>query len=96
MVWYILFGFFAAFGLLSAIWTLLGFLLPAKCQCSLLLLCDPEEELAMLQRLLWLRDLGFLRCKICLSGRSLSEEQRQTLLQRYQNIEFYDPVDPED
>lgn len=96
MIWYVLLGLLAAFGLLCALWTMFGFVLPGSRRCGIMLLCSPEEEKNILRRLLWLRELGFLRCRIFLSGRTLTEMQRSRLQQRYGNIEFYDPAQPED
>ena len=96
MIWYVLLGFLAAFGLLSMAWTLFGILLPGSRRGAVVLLCQPQQEMALLRRCLWLREMGFLRCRIYLSGRSLCDEQRQYLQQRYQDIEFFDPYQPGD
>ena len=93
MIWFVLLGFLAAFGLLSAMWAIFGFLLPGSRRCAVVLLCEPDAEWLLLQRLLWLRQLGLLRCQIFLSGRGLTEQQRRQILQ-YNDIEICDSAQP--
>ena len=95
MIWFVLLGFLAAFGLLSALWAIFGFLLPGSHRCGVVLLCEPDAEWLLLHRLLWLRQLGLLRCRIFLSGRGLTEQQRRQL-QQYNDIQFYDSAQPRD
>lgn len=94
MVWYVLLGVLAAFGLFCTFWVMLGWLLPGSRRCNLVLLCSPREEAALLRRLLWLRELGLLRCGIWLSGRGLTSHQRHHIQLKYSTIEFYDPESP--
>ena len=94
MILYVLLGLLAAFGLLCALWALFGCFLPGSCRCTLILRCRAQEENGLLRRLLWLRELGLLRCRIVLSGCGISNEQREILLRRYGDIEFCDPEQP--
>lgn len=94
MIGYVLLGLLAAFGLFCALWVLLGFLLPGSRRCTIILLCMPKNESALLRRLLWLRETGLLRCNIVLSGRGLTDVQRRHIRQRYPSIEFCDPDMP--
>ena len=94
MIWYIMLGTLAAFGLFCVLWVLLGCLLPGSQRCTVVLLCEPKEELALLRRLLWIRELGLFRCGILLSGQGLSPGQRLQIRQKYRSIEFCDPEFP--
>ena len=94
MIWYVLLGLLAAFGLVCVLWVLLGLMLPGSRRCTVMLLCNPKEETALLRRFLWLRELGLLRCGILLSGQGLSAHQRHQLRQKYHSIEFCDPARP--
>lgn len=91
MMWYVLLGLLAAFGLLCILWALFGFLLPGCSRCAVVMLCKPEREAPLLRRLLWLRELGVLRCGILLSGRGLTVQQRRHIQHKYHCVEFYDP-----
>ena len=94
MIWYVLLGLLAAFGLLCIMWVLFGFLLPGSSRCTVVVLCRPGREASLLRRFLWLRELGLLRCTILLSGRGLTAQQRRHIQQKYRSIEFYDPELP--
>jgi len=94
MMWYVLLGMLAAFGLICLLWTVFGLLLPGSRRCTLVLLCDPKEEAALLRRLLWLREMGLLRCGILLSGREFSLQQRRHIQRKYLSVEFCDPELP--
>ena len=50
----------AAFGLLSMVWVLLGWLLPSGRGC--VLVCYGEADMGMISRWKWLQSLGLLRC----------------------------------
>ena len=90
MIWYVVLGLLAAFGLFCVFWTLFGFLLPGSSRCTVVLLCKPEREAAVLRRFLWLRELGALRCSILIVGRGLSPCQRRHIQRKYHFVEFYD------
>ena len=52
----------AAFGLLSMVWALLGWWLPAGKGCALVCLGAPD--LGIVSRWKWLQSLGLLRCPL--------------------------------
>jgi len=58
----IVFGTLAAFGALSILWTVLGWLLPAGQGCVLVCYGTPDE--GILSRWKWLKGLGLLRCPL--------------------------------
>ena len=62
MAGYILLGTLAAFGLLSVLWTLLGWLLPSG--RGLVLVCMEHPDPGVLARYRWLRGMGFLSCPL--------------------------------
>lgn len=71
MAGYVIVGMLAAFGLLCALWVMFGWLLPGgNGGC---LICA-AKELCLVKRLLWLRELGLLRCPICVYGADTDEE----------------------
>ncbi|MBE6977811.1 MAG: hypothetical protein E7438_04125 [Ruminococcaceae bacterium] len=94
MMGYVVLGLLAAFGGYCVLWALFGFLLPGNCRCTMVVLCSPTDESALLRRLLWLRETGLLRCGLLLSGRGLNSRQRQRLRQKFPSIEFCDPEEP--
>ena len=59
---YFVLGTLAAFGLLSLLWTLLGWLLPEEKGCAVVFWGFPEPEI--LTKIKWLRNLGFLSCPV--------------------------------
>lgn len=62
MAGYILVGTLAAFGALSMLWTLLGWLLPGAKGCVLVCWGVPDE--GILSRFWWLRGTGLLTCPL--------------------------------
>lgn len=62
MGWYILLGTLAAFGALSAVWAILGFLLPGVRGCVLVCMGVPDEGTRSRYR--WLRGMGLLNCPL--------------------------------
>ena len=64
MWWELLWTFFAAWGIFSALWTLIGGWLSGSKPITLVLLCPNDRTHAALLRLRWLSQLGFLRCRI--------------------------------
>ena len=59
---YFVVGALCAFGLLSALWAVLGWLLPGGKGCALVCWGMPDEEI--LARAAWLRSLGLLECPL--------------------------------
>ena len=94
MMLYVLLGLLAAFGLFCVLWVIFGFLLPGSRRCTVILLCNPSDEAAMLSRLLWLREMSLLRCKVLLSGRGIAARQRAQIRKKYHFVEFCDPEEP--
>lgn len=74
MAWYICLGTMAAFGLLSAVWCLLGWLLPAGDE--VLVCCGGTDAHAVARRYLWLRGMGLIRCPLILVGCDLSPPEQ--------------------
>ena len=62
MAGYVVLGALAAFGLLSALWAALGWLLPSGKGCALV--CRGEPDPGIVSRWKWLRGLGLLRCPL--------------------------------
>ena len=88
MFWYVLFGFFAAFGVLCALWTVFGRLLPASGKCNVAIVCQKDREIPVLRRFCWLWGLGLICCDLTLIDSSLNAAQRQYIRQRYPYIHF--------
>lgn len=65
MAGYILLGFLAAFGALSALWAIFGWLLPANRKGLLIYVGD--ETGFFVRRYLWLRGLGLISCPLILT-----------------------------
>ena len=78
MAGYICIGTLAAFGLLSMLWCLFGWLLPSGKNGVLICIGDP----VFLHRFLWLRSLGLLRCSLRVPEGDFSPKQRDELLER--------------
>jgi len=62
MAGYVLVGALAAFGLLSVLWAVLGWLLPDG--KGMVLVCAGVPQEGILSRFRWLRGMGFLRCPL--------------------------------
>lgn len=62
MAGYIIVGTLAAFGAMSLLWALLGWLLPGGQGCVLVCWGQPDE--GILSRYRWLRGTGLLRCTL--------------------------------
>ena len=72
MAGYVIMGALAAFGLLSAGWACLGWLLPSGQGCALV--CYGMADEGILSRWKWLQSLGLLRCPlICVTDEQCHE-----------------------
>ena len=92
MILYVILGTLAAFGLLSGLWVLFGWLLPGSSESVLLFLCSPEKKPGpVLLRYRWLRELHLIRGPLILVGSDLSEQAQQRIRQRYRGVEFCSP-----
>ena len=76
MAGYIILGAFGAFGCLSLLWALLGWLLPAGQGCALVCYGEPDE--GILSRYLWLRGVGLLRCPLLAVVPSQTDSSAET------------------
>ena len=75
VVGYIVLGTLAAFGLVSALWVLYGFLLPINRGGGLYAPARPGvTEDSFARRYLWLRELGLMRCGVAVVDCGMSEE----------------------
>ncbi len=88
MFWYVFLGFFAAFGVLCAFWTLLGLILPVKSVCRMTMQCPPEQEIAALRRFCWLHEMGLLRMQLTVIDSHLTLRQKRMIAERFPYIEF--------
>ncbi len=80
MVGFVLIGALAAFGLVSALWALTGWLLPGGHGGGAVCLCKPGlKNLATIRRFCLLRDLGLFRGPIWLVNCGLPEEEMREL-----------------
>lgn len=92
MLGYICLGTLAAFGLLSGLWALFGWLLPGSRGSALLFLCRPGKDVSwVLARYRWLRDLGLIRGPLLIIGSSLSPQEQERIRQRHRDVEFWNP-----
>lgn len=85
MGWYVLLGFLAAYGALSALWACFGWLLPGLKGCAVVYLGSPGEGIR--RRYRWLRGLGLIGCPfLAVSADRETEEievcSREDLLDR--------------
>ena len=71
MAGYFVLGTLAAFGLLSLMWLLLGWLLPREKDCAVVFRETPEPEI--LTRFTWMKSLGLLHCPVMI----LSDGQQE-------------------
>lgn len=86
MAGYICFGALAAFGLLSVLWVLFGWLLPGSGEGWILFPGKPGK-LHFVTRYLWLKGLGLVSCPLILMDLGLTEQERQWLSSK--EIEIY-------
>lgn len=89
MFWYVFFGFFSAFGVVSALCVLLGLLFSGKGPCTLTLHCPQGRELWILRRVCWLCEMGLLRARLIVLDSGLNQRQQQMICRRYPYITFY-------
>lgn len=68
-------GTLAAFGLLSVLWVLFGWLLTGKGE-GWILCPGKSDALAFVARYLWLKGLGLVSCPLILVDLGLTEQER--------------------
>ena len=88
MIFYVFIGAFAAFGVLCAVWVLFGQFLPASGKSEIAVRCPRKNEIPLLRRFCWLRDMGLLRCELTVLDSSLNTAQQYYIRQRYPYIHF--------
>lgn len=89
MLGYIFLGALAAFGLLSGLWAMFGWLLPGGRGSVSIFFCRPgQAEDWALSRYCCLRDFGLLQGPLLIVGSSLPPEDQERLRQRHDGIEF--------
>lgn len=66
MFWYVIIGFLAAFGVLCALWVVLGSWLTNAAPCRIVLFPAPGREGVAARRFLWLRELGLIKGRLTL------------------------------
>lgn len=69
----ILIGLFAAYGFLAAAWTLAGMLRKKRYDGVLIVSGSGEDKLALMAKLLWLREMSLLECPIALTASGIDE-----------------------
>lgn len=92
MVLYMVIGALAAFGLVCALWAVLGWLFADDTGAALVCVVRPGgAEEAVLRRYGWLRDLGIYRGPLILLGQDITPEEAEMLLRQEPGIEFCEP-----
>lgn len=89
MVWFIVIGVAAAWGVLSVACLLFGWLLPKDRRGLVLYFCREEtcaESVIFEYR--WLRDLGFLAGPLLLVDSTVTPKEREILERKYPEIVF--------
>lgn len=88
MIWYVIFGFFAAVGVLFLLWLMIGAFLPAGCECVLAVCCRPGSERAVTRRYRWLRELGILHGSLIILNSDLPLHKQEEFTQHYPGVRF--------
>ncbi len=88
MIWFVLVGFLAAVGFLTILWLCAGFFVPTCRRGTVGIHCPQGAETALLRRYCWLRDLGFVRCRIVLLDSALSPQEQKALTEHYPGVAF--------
>ena len=90
MILYVIIGTFGAFGLLSALWILLGCHMAGFDEGTLVLQVATAQAEAATRRLLWLRNMAFAPARLIIVAQFSSLHQLQ-LSQQYPKVEFLTP-----
>lgn len=88
MAGYVIIGTLAAFGLLSALWVVFGWLLVTD-RGGWLLYPGWTGKLRFVRVYLWLRGLGMIRAPLILMDLGLDDSEKRWLSQK--GIEYYPP-----
>lgn len=86
--WYVIFGFLSAFGLLCGIWVLIGLLMPRKTVCDVMISCGRGDEIAVIRRFCFFRELGFTHARLTILHSRLNDHQKRYIRRRYPYIQF--------
>ncbi|MGN0978348.1 MAG: hypothetical protein ACI4PH_09870 [Faecousia sp.] len=81
MAGYLVLAVLAAFGVLSLLWALFGWLLPV-CREGWILCPGKPGELSNVYVYLWLRSMGIVKCPLILADLGLSEKERAWLTEK--------------
>ena len=81
MAGYLVLAVLAAFGVLSLLWAMFGWLLPV-CREGWILCPGRTGDLAAVYVYLWLRSMGIVRCPLVLADLGLSGEERTRLTEK--------------
>lgn len=88
MLLYVIFGFLAAFGLLSAVLVLWGLCFRAKNQCAAAVICPKGREIAVIRRFCHLRQFGLTGASLTVLDTALTLRQQRQIQSRYPYIYF--------
>lgn len=88
LIGFVIMGFFAAFGVLCALWAVFGAVIFRKVPCQLTLRCTDGRELTLLRRLCWLREMGLLQFRLTVLDSSLSQSQQKLITKKFPYIDF--------
>lgn len=91
MFWCMIFGFFAAVGVLFLLWLFLGALLAPAGHCDVAIRCRQGGEKSLLRRCRWMRELGLLRCPVTIVGSELTPEEQMELMEHFPGTGFQSP-----
>lgn len=75
MLWFVIIGFFGAFGVLCALWILLGSWLTKDGGSRVIIYPAPGHEMVAVRRFLWLRNLGLVREEVMFVSSAPSQAQ---------------------
>lgn len=92
MIFYVIVGAFAAFGVFCGVWMAFGGLLPGKSGGAAVCLCrEGLREEPILRRYLWLRGLGLIRVPLLAVDCGLREAERKWIEDKGGGIELCCP-----
>lgn len=87
MILYVIIGMFGAFGVLCALWILLGCHLTDPVGGTVIVHLAPEQVEAMVRRFAWLRNMGLVRRKPVVVL-PVSSQVQQCLAAQHPDVEF--------
>ena len=87
MILYVIIGTFGAFGLICALWILVGCRLRGACDGTLALQVTAKRAEAAAHRLIWLQNMALIPKRLIIVGQ-FSLLQQQQLSHQYPKVEF--------